>query len=94
MAFNALLDHDYLLSSKYYLFIYYNFIDFITLKLNIHMFFIGSDNEEYIDLEIVIDEEDEDLDVIAEEEEDDLDDIEDENNGILYNIKNMFKHLY
>jgi len=50
------------------------------------MFFIGSDNEEYIDLEMVIDEDNEDLDVIVEEEEDDLDDIEDENNGILYII--------
>jgi len=73
MAFNPLLDHDYLLSSKYYLFIYYIFIDSTLL----------SDNEDYIDLEIVIDEEDEDLDVIVQEEEDDSDDIADENNGIL-----------
>ena len=74
----------YLVVSIIYLYIAFLLTQhyFITLKLNIHMVFIGSDNEEYIDLEIVIDEEDEDLDVIAEEEEDDLDDIEDENNGI------------
>jgi len=52
------------------------------------MFFIGSDNKEYIDLEMVINDDDEDLDVIVEEEEDDLDDIENENNGILYIIMN------
>jgi len=33
------------------------------------MFFIGSDNEEYIDLEIVIDEQDEDLDDIEDEKQ-------------------------
>ncbi|CAI6371190.1 unnamed protein product [Macrosiphum euphorbiae] len=54
MAFNPLLDHDYLLSN----------------------------NEDYIDLEIVVDEEDEDLDVIVQEEEDDSDDNADENNDI------------